>query len=310
MASTFPHKSRRPRACGDPYAVSSRWGTVGETFCNYQSRWLWVPAFAGTTGGEMRLRHSGRCFVLPRPALRGERVGVRGSCHAFGRAEHPPHPKPSASTSPRKRGEARKRRLSMNREAAAYRVARSRRAMTAEFDVTDCASGRRPRARGDPYAVSSRWGTVGETFCNYQSRWLWVPAFAGTTGGEMRLRHSGRCFVLPRPALRGERVGVRGSFHAFGRAESPPHPKPSASTSPRQRGEARKRRLSMNRGAAACRVARSRQAMTAEFDVVAPGRRPRARGDPYAVYFRHGTRLETFHSHEGRWLWVPAFAGT
>src|ERR1700730_973097 len=76
MASTFHHKSRRPRSRGDPYAVSSRWGTVGETFCNYKSRWLWVPAFAGTTGGEMRLRHSGRCFVLPRPALRGERVGV------------------------------------------------------------------------------------------------------------------------------------------------------------------------------------------------------------------------------------------
>src|ERR1700676_4436077 len=302
MASTFPHKSRRPRACGDPYAVSSRWGTVGETFCNYQSRWLWVPAFAGTTGGEMRLRHSGRCFVLPRPALRGERVGVRGSCHAFGRAEHPPHPKPSASTSPRKRGEARKRRLSMNREAAAYRVARSRRAMTAEFDVTDCASGRRPRARGDPYAVSSRWGTVGETFCNYQSRWLWVTAFAGKTGGEMRPRQSRRCFVLPRPALRVERVGVRGSCHAFGRAESPPHRKPSASTSPRKRGEARKRRLSVNREAAAYWVARSRRAMTAEFDVTdcASGRRPGDRRDPYAVHPRFGTRVETFRNHERR----------
>src|SRR6202047_2642728 len=140
----------------------------------------------------MRLRHSGRCFVLPRSALRGERVGVRGSFHAFGRAESPPHPKPSASTSPRKRGEVTKRRLSVNREAAAYRVARSRRAMTAEFDVV--APRRRPRARGDPYAVPSRWGTVGETFCNYQSRWLWVPAFAGTTRGEMRLR-PGRWFV-------------------------------------------------------------------------------------------------------------------
>src|ERR1700719_1561512 len=119
MASTFHHKSRRPRARGDPYAVSSRCGTVGETFCNYQSRWLWVPAFAGTTRGEMRLR-PGRCFVLPRPALRGG--WDEGLFHAFGRAESPPHPKPSASTSPRKRGEARKRRLSVNREAAAYRV--------------------------------------------------------------------------------------------------------------------------------------------------------------------------------------------
>jgi hypothetical protein len=42
--------------------------------------------------------------------------------------------------------------------------------------------------------------------------------------------------LLPRPAC-GERVGVRGSRHAFALADSPPHPKPAASTSPRKRGE-------------------------------------------------------------------------
>src|SRR5205807_10607364 len=37
---------RRPREGGDPYAVSSPCGTAGETS---NVRWLWVPAFAGTT---------------------------------------------------------------------------------------------------------------------------------------------------------------------------------------------------------------------------------------------------------------------
>jgi len=36
---------------------------------------------------------------------------------------------------------------------------------------------------------------------------------------------------------RSWRVGVRGTLHTLGLAESPPHPKPSASTSPRKRGE-------------------------------------------------------------------------
>jgi tripartite-type tricarboxylate transporter receptor subunit TctC len=38
--------SCRPRESGDPYAVSSLCGTAGETS---KARWLWVPAFAGTT---------------------------------------------------------------------------------------------------------------------------------------------------------------------------------------------------------------------------------------------------------------------
>src|SRR6266545_2284690 len=40
-------------------------------------------------------------------------------------------------------------------------------------------SGCRPREGGDPYAVSPRCGMA----CNKSiGRWLWVPAFAGTTG--------------------------------------------------------------------------------------------------------------------------------
>src|SRR5689334_25215357 len=37
---------RRPRASGDPYAVSSPCVTARETS---KGRWIWVPAFAGTT---------------------------------------------------------------------------------------------------------------------------------------------------------------------------------------------------------------------------------------------------------------------
>src|SRR5882672_10770062 len=41
-----------------------------------------------------------------------------------------------------------------------------------------------------------------------------------------------------------------------------------------------------------------------------PHRRPGARRDPYRVISRCGAVAETFHHHEGRWLWVPACAGT
>src|SRR5437667_10504029 len=56
--------------------------------------------------------------------------------------------------------------------------------MTAEFDVPDCQPHRRPGARRDPYRVISLLGAVAETFVHNKGRWLWVPAFAGTTGGE------------------------------------------------------------------------------------------------------------------------------
>src|SRR6202035_5976076 len=40
---------------------------------------------------------------------------------------------------------------------------------------------RRPRERGDPYAAAPRFGTVANGFSSNKLRWLWVPAFAGTT---------------------------------------------------------------------------------------------------------------------------------
>jgi hypothetical protein len=40
---------------------------------------------------------------------------------------------------------------------------------------------RRPRERGGPYAAASRFGKVADGFCSNRLRWLWVPAFAGTT---------------------------------------------------------------------------------------------------------------------------------
>src|ERR1700694_1276716 len=95
--------------------------------------------------------------------------------------------------------------------AAAYWVARSSRAMTAEYDAADYASTCRPRARGDPYAVSSQLGTRADGFRSNERRWLWVPAFAGTTGGENSRRsqtsHPPRRGVLGRPRAAERRGG-------------------------------------------------------------------------------------------------------
>jgi hypothetical protein len=40
---------------------------------------------------------------------------------------------------------------------------------------------RRPGERRDPYAAAARKGAVADTFFTNKRRWLWVPAFAGTT---------------------------------------------------------------------------------------------------------------------------------
>src|SRR5882757_7515058 len=59
---------RRPRESGDPYSVSSRFGTVAEAFCHHERRWLWVPAFAGTTssfaGTSQQRKEQLICLVL------------------------------------------------------------------------------------------------------------------------------------------------------------------------------------------------------------------------------------------------------
>ena len=39
----------------------------------------------------------------------------------------------------------------------------------------------RPCERRDPYRVIHRMSTAAETFRTTTPRWLWVPAFAGTT---------------------------------------------------------------------------------------------------------------------------------
>ena len=43
------HQFGRPGECRDPYAVPFVFGTLVDTFRNHKRRWLWVPAFAGTT---------------------------------------------------------------------------------------------------------------------------------------------------------------------------------------------------------------------------------------------------------------------
>ena len=43
---------RRPRESEDPYAATSRFGTLANGFCANGLPGLWVPAFAGTTRVE------------------------------------------------------------------------------------------------------------------------------------------------------------------------------------------------------------------------------------------------------------------
>src|SRR3979411_1357210 len=45
----FGRPDDRLRASLDLYAVLYRWDDRGEAFRNNEHRWLWVPAFAGTT---------------------------------------------------------------------------------------------------------------------------------------------------------------------------------------------------------------------------------------------------------------------
>ena len=48
-----PWPSSRPSEARarDPYAAASRFGALADAFCSNAVRWLWVPAFAGTTQG-------------------------------------------------------------------------------------------------------------------------------------------------------------------------------------------------------------------------------------------------------------------
>src|SRR5437879_12356413 len=52
---------------------------------------------------------------------------------------------------------------------------------------TGPASGRpddRLRASRDPYAAAYPWALCWTAFATYERRWVWVPAFAGTTKGS------------------------------------------------------------------------------------------------------------------------------
>src|SRR2546430_13524785 len=88
------------------------------------------------------------------------------------------------SSSPRKRGSSIPERLNMNRDAAAYWIARSSRAMTAEDDARDHLSTRRPRAGGGPHALPTRLGTGSEIFFNNKSPGAPGPPFARQAPGK------------------------------------------------------------------------------------------------------------------------------
>jgi hypothetical protein len=45
--------SRRPGECRDPNVEESRFGSKADAFCSHQRQGLWIPAFAGTTRGEI-----------------------------------------------------------------------------------------------------------------------------------------------------------------------------------------------------------------------------------------------------------------
>src|SRR5437763_6412957 len=52
--------------------------------------------------------------------------------------------------------------------------------------------------------------------------------------------------------------------------------------------------------------------MATAFEILSPPekRRPRESGDPYAAAFHFDTEVAAFCNNKGRWLWVPAVAGT
>jgi hypothetical protein len=68
------HRSCRPCARRDPYAAAVGSGTWGDGFSHNLQRWLWGPAFAGTTCGESVPYRTGRtgaeiCSVLSRSVM-------------------------------------------------------------------------------------------------------------------------------------------------------------------------------------------------------------------------------------------------
>src|ERR1700704_1326962 len=101
----FGRPDDRLRASLDLYAVLYRWDDRGEAFRNNEHRWLWVPAFAGTTkkmamslpsllliGLEMRVggaqsRHRHLRGIATRDQIADHVIGFNG-CARFDVAEH------------------------------------------------------------------------------------------------------------------------------------------------------------------------------------------------------------------------------
>ncbi|SDO41352.1 hypothetical protein SAMN05444050_4076 [Afipia sp. GAS231] len=64
----------------------------------------------------------------------------------------------------------------------------------------------RPCERRDPYAAAYRVGDGVATFFNYCSRWLWVPAFAGTTAYAASMRRKPFHIAVAVPEVRTGRM--------------------------------------------------------------------------------------------------------
>ena len=104
ISQTATSRNRRPflnsavvpakrSASRDPYAAALDWGTRGDGLSKHRSRWLWVPAFAGTTKTEK--------FALLRVLIRSqedpmdlafskEEIAFREEVRAFFRDNVPP----------------------------------------------------------------------------------------------------------------------------------------------------------------------------------------------------------------------------
>ncbi len=146
--------------------------------------WLWVPAFAGTTAENLaRSRgYPGLSRVMTVRCLRCEPGAIPVICEARSAAAiHGP--------AYEERWIASSRRLSSR--------ARSRDPLAPRNDGVEASSEtyphRRPGEGRDPLPqlliVAGRWG---HHPVHHQARWLWVPAFAGTTNRESRSPHPPR----------------------------------------------------------------------------------------------------------------------
>src|SRR5882672_12794709 len=85
--------ARRPCESRDPYAVPSRCGTESETFHNNERRWLWVPAFAGTTWEDSIVKQQTR-LRAPRRDQGRVVAFISRPLEGVGNAGCPLHPQP------------------------------------------------------------------------------------------------------------------------------------------------------------------------------------------------------------------------